>query len=96
MTDKQLFPCEKLKCREIIVDFISEEFIISHKMIIYMIHYKLEGNVLIVYGKGELENKVTIMQFFPPNNSHTDSLMKMGSPNSAFLSCVYASIYVIF
>lgn len=46
--------------------------------------------------QGELESKVTIIQHFPQNNSHIDIQMKIGSPNSAFLSCVSLLAFMLY
>lgn len=57
-------------------------------MILYIISYTFGENVLIVYGTENWRVKLLLCNIFPFNNSHTDSLMKMGSQNSAFFSCV--------
>lgn len=46
--------------------------------------------------QGELESRITIMQGFPPNNSCINIQMKMGSPNSAFLSCVSVLAFMVY
>lgn len=65
-------------------------------MILYIINYKFGGGCAHSLWQGELESKVTIMQHFPPNNSHTEGLMKMGCQNSAFLSCVSALAFMVY